>query len=130
MRSSGSLMDLEAAQGLHRRDATVHMQRPAAGGGSGARRRLPGGRLAGRARTLLSDRWRLIALLVAALMVSGAGCMCAGPRRPRPAGAPRLAAQPPQTAAASGRSSPPAAAARTPPPAHPPPAPPPRSCTR
>lgn len=66
MRNSGSCMDLEAAQGLHRRDAAAHQQ-PARNGGGGGRRRAHEGRLMGRARWLLSARWRLVALLLLAL---------------------------------------------------------------
>lgn len=70
MRASGSCLDLEAAQGLHRRDAAAHQQ-PARNGGGGGRRRAQDGRLAGRARSLLSARWRLVALLLLGLTVRG-----------------------------------------------------------
>ncbi len=76
MRNSGSCMDLEAAQGLHRRDAAGHQQAPRNGGGG--RRRAQDGRLAGRARWLVSARWRLVVLLLLGLTVRARVPRCGG----------------------------------------------------
>lgn len=131
MRGSGSCLDLEAAQGLHRRDAAAHQQPARNGGGGGGRRRAQDGRLAGRARSLLSARWRLVALLLLGLTVrAGLGW------RVRHGGSRHgaRASQPPPTAAV-GRVRPPAAPGAVPAAAssyHTPTPPPPTvcSCTR
>lgn len=75
----GAKRDLEAASAMHRRDSLVHLQRAggAAAAAAGARRRAAVHlqRLGlGRAQHLLADRrWRLVALLLAGLMVSRGG---------------------------------------------------------